>query len=197
MIELELKSVVNDLAHCRHNVEAAGAVLVFEGRLEDRRYDTAEKALTRLDEVLRLRVYRDPHSVRAHLEWKGPTQRSGAYKQRDELSTPSADPAGLTMLLEKLGYTPLLAIDREIAQYDLAGAMIRFETYPRMDVLVEVEGTPDQIENAIVATQLPRDGFTAERLNEFALRYRERTGAPAALSYVALAEQAVNQDMRV
>jgi hypothetical protein len=75
-----------------------------------------------------------------------------------------------------------IAIDREIAQYDLGGAMVRFERYPRMDDLVEVEGTPEQIERAIAALGLPRAGFTSERLPDFVRRYEERTGASAALS---------------
>ena len=65
---------------------------------------------------------------------------------------------------------------------DLAGAMIRFERYPRMDDLVEVEGTPEQIERAIAALGLPRDGFTSERLPEFVRRFESRTGTPAAIT---------------
>ena len=59
MLEVELKSVVDDLPRRRAAVEAAGGVLVFSGRLEDRRYDTADRALTARDHVLRVRVYRD------------------------------------------------------------------------------------------------------------------------------------------
>ena len=187
MLEVELKSVVDDVAHRRALVEAAGAVLVFEGRLEDRRFDSNSRALTQIDQVLRVRVYRDAHSVRAELDWKGATRRQDGYKLREELEVRFTDPEALITILEKLGYEVTIAIDREIAQYDFNGAMIRFEHYPRMDDLVEVEGTPPQIEAAIVATGLPRDGFTSERLPDFALRFRERTGTPAALSWQVLA----------
>ena len=87
MIEVEVKSVVQDLAGRRAAIEAAGAVLVFDGRLEDRRYDSSDRRLTVLDHVLRVRTYRDAHGVRAELDFKGPTQRSEGYKVREEIET--------------------------------------------------------------------------------------------------------------
>ena len=53
MLEVELKSVVDDMALRRDTVEKAGAILVFEGRLEDRRYDFEDHALTQKDQVLK------------------------------------------------------------------------------------------------------------------------------------------------
>ena len=187
MIEVELKSVVDDVDRRRAAVEAAGATLVFSGRLEDRRYDTAERALTATDQVLRVRVYRDAHGTTSELDWKGPTRREDGYKRREEIETDVSDGDALVAILDKLGYVVTIAIDREIAQYDLAGTMIRFERYPRMDTLVEVEGTPEQIEAAIVALGMARDGFTSERLVDFAARFETRTGTRAALSHAALA----------
>jgi adenylate cyclase class 2 len=194
MLEVELKSVVEDMAACRAAVERAGAILVFEGRLEDRRYDFEDHTLTQQDQVLRIRVYRDSHSTRAELGWKGPTKRLDGYKQRQEIEARVTDADALVNILERLGYRVTIEIDREIAQYEYEGAMIRFERYPRMDDLVEVEGTPEQIERAIVATELPRPGFTSERLPDFAMRYRARTGMPAALSHLVLAGDVVYDD---
>lgn len=74
-----------------------------------------------------------------------------------------------------------MEIDREIAQYELGGATIRFERYPRMDVLVEVEGIPDAIEQAIAALGMLRGEFTAERLLSFVSRFERRTGVRSAL----------------
>lgn len=180
--EVELKSVVDDLDRCRGAIEAAGGRLVFEGRLEDRRYDTADRRLSLVDIVLRLRTYRTATSVRAALDWKGPTMLHDGYKVRDELSTGITDPDILARMLELLGYQVAREIDRDIVQYRLDDAVVRFESYPRMDVLVEVEGEPAAIEAAIRVLGLPRDGFTTERLQAFALRYAARTGLPAAVS---------------
>jgi predicted adenylyl cyclase CyaB len=182
VLEVELKSVVDDEARRRAAVERAGATLVFAGRLEDRRYDTPERALAARDEVLRLRSYGTPTQTRAELDWKGPTRREEGYKLREELDVHVTEPAALAMILERLGYVVTIAIDRAIVQYDLDGAMVRFERYPRMDDLVEVEGTPAQIERAIAALGLPREGFTSERLPDFVRRYEARSGRQAALS---------------
>ena len=187
MLEVELKSVVHDMARRRAAIEAAGAILVFEGRLEDRRYDMADRSLTARDHVLRVRIYRDANEVRAELDFKGPTQLRDGYKEREELGAGVSDPDALIAILDRLGYVVTIAIDREIFQYELDGAVIRFEKYPRMDDLVEVEGQPDSIEQAIIALGLPRAGFLTDRLPDFARRFEERTGTFAAVSHAALA----------
>lgn len=181
MREVELKAVVDDWDGRRRRIEQAGAVLTFAGRLEDRRYDTADRALTRRDQVLRLRRYRDGAGTRAELGWKGPTGYENGYKVRQELETAVSNDDALSALLAGLGYVVTRAIDREIVQYDLDGTVVRFERYPRMDDLVEVEGSPAGIERAIVALGIARSSFTAERLPQFALRYQARTGHRPAL----------------
>ena len=187
MLEVELKSVVDDLARRRAAIEAAGATLVFDGRLEDRRYDSPDRALTARDHVLRVRIYRDAAGTRAQLDFKGPTQRDDGYKVREEIESHVSDADALVAILDRLGYVVTIAIDRDIVQYDLGGAMIRFERYPRMDDLVEVEGERDAIERAIEALGMPRAGFLTDRLPDFARRFEERTGARAAVSHAALA----------
>lgn len=188
--EVELKSVVDDVWRCRHAVEAAGGRLVFEGRLEDRRYDSADRRLAAVDVVLRLRTYRTATSVKAALDWKGPTRLEDGYKIRDELTSEVGDPDTLARMLELLGYTVTREIDRTIAQYQLGDATVRFEEYPRMDPLVEVEGEPPAIEAAIVVLGLPRIGFTTERLAAFAARFLQRTGMVPATSERELAGDA-------
>ena len=188
-VEVELKSVVDDIDVRRRRVEAAGAVLLFAGRLEDRRYDTAERVLRLRDHVLRTRVRRPSGdgAVRATVDWKGPTVQAEGYKVREELVVGVDDPPTLAALLSRLGYDVTEAIDRDIWEYEFGGPMIRFERYPRMDTLVEVEGPPPAIERAVVATGLPRSGFTADGLSDFVRRFEARTGGRAALSDAALA----------
>jgi hypothetical protein len=68
--------------------------------------------------------------------------------------------------------------------------MIRFERYPRMDDLVEVEGEPEDIERAIAVLGLPREGFNTDRLPDFVKRYEERTGERALISDADLTGEA-------
>ena len=181
MREVELKAVCYDVAERRRIVEQAGGKLMFEGKISDRRYDFATGDLSSRDEVLRTRTYIDKTSSKTYLDWKGPTEFRDVYKVRDEVATSVEDLVSLQTILEKLGLQLVAEIDREIAQYDLAGATIRFEIYPRMDNLVEIEGEPDSIETAIDAIGIPRGTFTNRRLADFVLDFEQRTGVQAAV----------------
>jgi predicted adenylyl cyclase CyaB len=174
-------AVVPDEAVCVRRLLAAGAVPLFEGRIEDRRLDTAERELWSRDHVLRVRVARDTAGARCLLDWKGPTSYEHGYKHRDEISLAVEDAAVLLQLLDRLGYVVTREIDRDVAVFELRGAKVRIERFARMDTLLEVEGLPAAIEDAILTVGLPRAGFTAERLSAFVLRFESRTGQRAAI----------------
>ena len=181
MREFELKSVVDDPDGARKRLEKAGATLSFAGRMSDRRYDIESRELTGHDEVLRVRRYQSPGSSKTYLDWKGPTEIQDLYKVREEVSTLVEDFEALDQILTRLGFIVTMEIDRDIAQYELGGATIRFETYPRMDVLVEVEGNPDAIESAIETLAIARAQFCTDRLPTFVGRFEQRTGVRAAI----------------
>jgi adenylate cyclase class IV len=182
MREVELKSVVDDFEASRRNVEAAGGVLKFEGELLDLRYADPDGLMELQDTVVRLRVYVRDGVREGSLDWKGPTSYEDGYKVREEVSTSVGDPNALARILTGMGLRVVLAIDRVIAQYEVEGAIVRFEKYPLMDDLVEVEGEPGAIERAIRATGLPREGFNSDRLPDFVARFEARTGGTAVLS---------------
>ncbi len=181
MLEVELKAVCDDLPVRRKRVENAGARLTYEGKLVDRRYDIESRELADRDEVLRVRRYETGGAAKTYLDWKGRTEVQGPYKIREELSTLVEDLAAIEMILDKVGFIVTMEIDREIAQYEIGAAAIRFETYPRMDVLIEVEGEPEAIEQAIEALGMSRGEFTSERLPTFVSRFEKRTGVRAAI----------------
>ena len=183
MREVELKAVVPDVDALRARLVAAGATRTYVGALEDRRYDTPDRSLYARDEVLRIRVYRPAGGpVRAVEDRKGPTEYTDGYKVRDEHSTPIEDLDAHVASLESRGFEVTREIDRDIETFALGGATVRIERYPRLDVLVEIEGTPDAIERAIAHTGLSRSTFTAGRLTDFAEAFQARTGVRAALS---------------
>ena len=92
------------------------------------------------------------------------------------------DPKATLVVLRRLGYKIVVRIDRAVEQYRLGDATLRLEWYPAMDVLLEVEGAPDDIERAITATGLPRESFLPESLPYFTRAYEERTGKVARVS---------------
>jgi predicted adenylyl cyclase CyaB len=182
MREVELKSLVPDPPATIAALRAAGASVALDGRLRDTRYDTTDRTLLSKDHVLRVREFTGANGTHATLDWKGPTSYADGYKVREEISAAIGDANVFAQLLSGLGYVVIREIDRHISQFEIRGATVRVELYPRMDALVEVEGEPAAIESAIAATGLPRAGFTTERLQDFVLRFESREGNRAALS---------------
>ncbi|MDQ8153630.1 MAG: class IV adenylate cyclase [Gemmatimonadota bacterium] len=179
MREVEVKGVVADPAALRERLLAAGAREVYSGALSDVRFDTHEGALLAVDHVLRLRRTGAREAV---VDWKGPTSQADGFKVREEISSPCGDGAAMRRIVEQLGYHPIHEIDREIEQFAWQDVTLRIERYPRMDVLLEVEGEPAAIDAVIAALELDRAAFTAERLADFVARYEARTGERAAVS---------------
>jgi len=181
MRETELKAVVPDESACLARMLAAGAISVSDGRLEDRRYDYPDRRLTMKDLVLRLRVQRNWTASTATLDWKGAATFEGGYKHRDETSLRIGDPAQMASILEALGFEVTRAVDRNVRVLQLGDATVRFERFPRMDTLLEIEGPESAIEEAIRVSGLPREAFIADRLYQFVQRYEARTGQRAAI----------------
>ncbi len=182
MREVELKSVVDDVMIRRQLVELAGGRLLYEGSLEDLRYDNAMRDLSERDQVLRVRVYGGTGDTHAFLDWKGKTTFEDGYKVREELSSQVGSAEIFRAILANLGYVVVAEIGRWIAQYEVGKAIVRFERYPRMDDLVEVEGAPEDIEAAIQAIGIERSEFSDKRLTDFVRQFEKRTGKRAALS---------------
>jgi len=167
----------------RRALVAAGAELVYRGVMMDRRFDRRGRLEAR-DEVVRLRIYQpaDHSKEWGVLGWKGPVRKKGRYRAREEWETQVDDPMAALEILRRLGYKTVLRIDRAIEQYRLDDATLRLEWYPAMDVLMEVEGTPDAIERAVAATGMKRDAFLPESLPYFTKAYEKRTGQGARVS---------------
>jgi adenylate cyclase class IV len=181
--EVELKAVLSDPVTVRMRLLAVGAVVRFRGAMSDQRYDRNGE-LTARDQVLRLRTFRAPDGhTAAVLGWKGATRRSPeGYKERDEIELAVGDGGSSpAAFLAALGYAVVQQIDRWVEVLEVGGTIVRLESYPRMDELIEVEGEPAAIERTVAVTGIARAEFTADALPEFVIRYEARTGQPAVL----------------
>jgi adenylate cyclase class IV len=139
--------------------------------------------------VLRLRRLVAPTgSEETRITWKGPTSvDANGHKARRELEYEiHSDRQPPEALLEALGYLPVFRIERYVEYCYLDQAEVRLEWYPRMDTLIEVEGSADAIEAGIRATGLDRAAFTPEALTAFADRYSARNRSPAAMTVAEL-----------
>ena len=183
--ELELKARVADPESVRRALLNAGAELVYRGAMIDRRFDRKGR-LQQRDEVVRLRIFHpeDGSTAWGVLGWKGPVGKRDGYRHREEWESRVDDPRAVLVVLRRLGYKIVLRIDRAIEHYKLGNATLRLEWYPAMDVLLEVEGQPGEIEQAIAATGLPRESFLAESLPYFTEEYEKRTGRRSSVSRV-------------
>jgi len=168
----------------RRRLIAAGAESGFRGLMIDRRYDRDNILLER-DQVLRVREYhREGADPSYRFSWKGPTGTTPeGYKSRTELEyevLPRGAPP--KELLERLGFQECQRIERYVEYYRLLGTELRLEWYPRMDVLIELEGEPAGIEAVLPLTGLSREQWHPDPLPLFAERYAARTGRPAVLT---------------
>ncbi len=189
MVERELKAVVADPDGVKARLAAAGAEVLFQGQMADRRFDRAGELAGR-DEVLRVREYRGiDGSVSVQVAWKGPTTLEAGYKIRDEHEFEVVGAEGLASVIAALGYRPVHAIDRYVECYRVAEVVVRLEWYPRMDVLVEVEGAAGAIEQAVAVIGEDRAAYGADALAAFVGRYETRTGRRAAVSLAELGSE--------
>jgi adenylate cyclase class IV len=181
--ELEVKTVVTDPARTRTRLRAAGAQETFRGMMRDRRYDQ-DGRLTDRDEVLRMRTFEPAGGAPiVVIGWKGRVQRSReGYKLRQEIEYSTLEGDRAAQFLEALGYRVVQVIDRYVEVFSVRGASARLEWYPRMDVLLEIEGPPAGIESAIAATGIPRQEFLADALAAFVERYEARSRESAVLA---------------
>lgn len=185
MREYELKARLPDGAGpFRSRLGASGWRRTFRGEMSDRRLDTGDGALETRDEVLRLRRYlpegEEPVTV---LAWKGPARTEEGFKLREEVECRVEDGEVVREVLARLGYSAVtLAIDRTIERYEKEGVALRIEEYPRMDVLVEIEGEPARVRSRLDELGLPRDAWKPWPLDEFVRRYERRTGTAARLA---------------
>lgn len=186
MLERELKAVVADPAMIKARLAAAGAAVQFQGHMADRRLDRAGELAVR-DEVLRIREYRGTDgSIRLQVAWKGPTTVEAGYKIREEHEFEAIEAEGLISVMTALGFRPIHAIDRYVECYGVADAVVRLEWYPRMDVLMEVEGAASAIDHAVAVLGLDRGAYRTDALAAFVGRYESRTGQRAAVSLAEL-----------
>jgi predicted adenylyl cyclase CyaB len=141
MIEQEVKLAFESVEAARLAITTAGGRLVVSRRLiDDRLYDTTDRALGRADTTCRLR--REPDQ--AFLTFKGPTI-PGPVTMREENETRVIDADAMERILAGLGLTPVFRAQKYREEYDLDDASVTVDETP-VGAFVEIEATAAVIE---------------------------------------------------
>ena len=175
MIEREVKIRVTDLATLRQRLEAMGASREGAEHEINRILDTAETALQRRHEVLRVRT-----ADKSTITWKGPAgdQDPFGHKTREELEVEfSADGTEeLLGMLAKLGFVEAIRYIKERETWRWHGAAIALDSLEFGD-FVEIEGEAGVIQDAMHRLQIesePREQRSYPELQRLTQQERAR-----------------------
>ena len=150
-VETETKLYVPNLGAVAQRLGIIGAILV-KPRVFERnvRYENAEKTLTERGIVVRLR-----QDTTAKLTYKEPADFPAVdgIQSRREWEVEVNDFDTMEAILARLGYYPQLVYEKWRATYTLGQVEIVLDELPFGNFL-EIEGTPDDIYQAIAALQL-------------------------------------------
>ena len=142
--EIEAKMKLVDRAALEQRLVQLGAQRgeqVFETNTF---YDTPDRQLKRRDEGLRLRINerREGQST-VIMTHKGPRQQ-GPLKCRSETELEVSDRGAAGMLLDKLGYQPVLIFEKRRQGWQIDDCFVELDTIPYLGDFVEIEGASEQ-----------------------------------------------------
>ncbi len=141
MLEAEVKILGINGKEVGRQLASLGASLVFDGPIHAIYYDSPDQKVRKQKGTFRLRKEGD----RAVLTYKGHVEDRDA-KVRQETEVTVSDFEGMRSILEALGFTPWLEMEKHRTSYDLSG--VRFEldkyrgVYAYIPEFLEIEG-PD------------------------------------------------------
>lgn len=172
MIEREVKIRVADHSALRPLLEQMGATAAGTEEESNRILDTADGALYKQRQLLRVRA-----TARGLLTWKGPVadQDTRGHKMREELEVPIPRDRVDTLLalLARLGYNEVLRYDKRRETWRWHGVAITLDSLEFGD-FVEIEGEAGAIERAIHLLRL--DGQPLEQRSYAELQRLARQG---------------------
>jgi adenylate cyclase class 2 len=142
--EIEIKLRVADVKSARRLLSGAG-FRVAKRRVLERNivWDTAELALRRKQELLRVREA----GRTVTLTYKGPAE-AGKHKSREEREVRCSDAGALSLIFERLGYQPVFRYEKyrtEFRQQGRPSGVATVDETP-IGVFLELEGSPEWID---------------------------------------------------
>jgi len=145
-IEMEAKLKVDRLEPTRRRLQDLGARRLGNHLETNALYDTADTALEKKDEGLRIRHRRnlDDQSEDVILTFKGPGQ-PGAFKNRLEIETRVTDANAIAGILNALGYREGFSFQKKRESWELEACHVELDEIPHLGSFVEIEGANETI----------------------------------------------------
>jgi adenylate cyclase class 2 len=176
--EIELKFAVADIAQFRATVEALGLQLLTPRSFESNTlYDTPDRQLRGLRQVLRLREYAG-RSLVTHKRVADNSAGDVRYKTRIETESLVEDGAALAEIFAQLGYVPVFRYEKFRTEWDAGGGHLVLDETP-IGVWAELEGPPEWIEAMRERLGVAPEQCSIESYGMLFLNWKTRTGSPA------------------
>jgi len=174
--EIELKFSVADERMLREQVGQLGFVLVTQRTFEENRlFDTPDRRLRGLRQILRLRRYGDRSTV-THKRQAGVDDTR--YKARIETESQVEDYVAMEEIFAQLGYVPVFRYEKFRTEWETPEGHLVLDETP-IGVWAELEGQPEWIDAMLERLGVASESCTTESYGKLFLRWRERTGSPA------------------
>ena len=135
MKEVEIKVKNINKRRVINTIEKLGAQKVFAGKVEDFRYDTQSRKLSKQGKVLRVRQ-RGEHTF---LNVKGKKTSKEGIVKREEISVKVSDIKIIRSLLKELGYSMIFSLKKHRIEYKLEDITFDIDEYPGMSPILEIE----------------------------------------------------------
>lgn len=139
MLEIELKSRVNDLRPVRERLQQSGAEFCARVHEHDIYYNAPHRDFAKTDEALRVR-YADGNAV---VTYKGARIKNLGLKAREELNTGVGSGEVFGQILDRLGFTKTAEVNKWRETYRFRDASIALDEVESLGTFVEIEVIAD------------------------------------------------------
>ena len=135
MLEVELKVKVPSLDPVREQLARKQARSTGKVHEHDIYYNAPHRDFGKTDEAVRVR-YTDDHAV---VTYKGPKIKKFCLKAREELNFAVESGATFETMLDRLGFTRTLEVDKWRETYRLGNASVSLDTVEGLGTFAEIE----------------------------------------------------------
>ncbi|MBQ4568066.1 MAG: class IV adenylate cyclase [Desulfovibrio sp.] len=190
-LEIERKYLDIDIPALRHRLTVVGGQTTGAHFESNRVFDTAGQELFHSGRLLRLRCQEWPGKTRYVLTLKLPIALSptdSRCKIREERELSLDDAAGLSAILEGLGYTEQARYEKVREVWLLSGVEAALDILP-FGAALELEGAADMLDLAGNLLGLDKVTISTKSYHELHQEWRKRHDLPPDLSFVFTAEQ--------